>query len=289
MASKGSKYEINKTYIGDCMKLMKDVPDNFVDLIVTSPPYADTVSYGEDVKVRDAEAYVQWFLPFFKESVRFLKDKGSFILNINDRVKKRERQLYVFELVLRVVKETDLKLYDRYVWYKKSALPMPGDKRLNDRIEYIFHFVKDTKNFKTNTDSIRVPYKKVSLKRFKNKVHGNDIVKPDGTTVLSQRGSSKAHPKGTKPTTVFRFNTCSALRGINHPAPYHPELPKWFINWLTDEGDVVLDPFMGSGSTAVAALKLNRNYLGFEINDTYLDMINSRVKKVNKKLSQFLD
>jgi len=286
--------ELNKTHLGDCMELAKNLPDNSVDLVVTSPPYANTVSYGEatksGVETFNPEHYVDWFLELFHEASRFLKDTGSFILNINDRSTNGERSTYVFELIHRIVKETGLKLFDRYIWFKKSALPMPGDKRLNDRIEYIFHFVRDGKKFKTFTDRVREPYKEISLKRFKSKVHGNDIVLPDGTTELSQRGSSKPHPLGRKPITVFRFDTGSALRGLKHPAPFHPQLPEWFINWLTAEGDVVLDPFMGGGTTAVSALKLNRKYIGFEISPEYIKMTKERLNKEfpDKRVGEFL-
>jgi site-specific DNA-methyltransferase (adenine-specific) len=277
------EFNTNKTYMGDAIELAKKLPDNSVDLIVTSPPYADTVSYGYSVVTLTPEEYVDWFLPLFHEAKRFLKDTGSFILNINDRATNGERNIYVFDLVTRIVKETGLKLFDRYIWFKKSALPMPGDKRLNDRIEYIFHFVKDGKKFKTNTDRVRVPYKEISLHRFKSKVHGNDIVNPDGTTVLSQRGSSKPHPLGAKPITVFRFDTGSALRGIKHPAPFHPQLPEFFIKWLTDDGDLVLDPFMGGGTVAEVCLRMKRKYLGFEINPTYVKMIEERLNNIQNE------
>lgn len=272
--------ELNKTHLGDTMKLAKELPNDSVDLVVTSPPYADTVSYGNSVKTLSPEKYVDWFLPLFHEAKRFLKDTGSFILNINDRATNGERNIYVFELISRIVKETGLKLFDRYIWFKKATLPMPGDKRLNDRIEYIFHFVKDTKKFKAHTDRVRVPYKEVSLKRFKSKVHGNSIVREDGIAELSHRGTSKPHPLGAKPITVFRFDTCSALRGTRHPAPFHPQLPEWFIKWLTDEKDIVLDPFMGGGTVAEVATKMKRNYIGFEVNPTYVKMSEDRVKRI---------
>jgi DNA modification methylase len=278
-------FKINKTYLGDAMILAKELPDESVDLIVTSPPYADTLSYGNNVKVFHPERYVDWFLPLFHEARRFLKDTGSFILNINDKAVNGERDIYVFELVTRIVKETGLKLFDRYIWYKKSALPTPGNKRLNDRVEYIFHFVKDSKKFKMNMDRIRVPYKEISLRRFQNKVHGNDIINPKGITQLSHRDKTMPHPLGTKPVTVFQFDTGSALRGHQHPAPFHPQLPEFFIRWLTDEGDLILDPFMGGGTVAEVALNLNRNYLGFEKSPTYLKMTYNRIKNY-KKVSQ---
>ena len=271
--------KLNKTHLGDCIKLARELPNNSVDLVVTSPPYSNTVSYGDSVNVLKPEKYVDWFLPLFHEARRFLKETGSFILNINDRATNGSRSVYVFELVARIVQETGLKLFDRYIWFKKSALPMPGEKRLNDRIEYIFHFVKDTKKFKTNTDEIREPYEEISLRRFKNNVHGNDIVKKDGTTELTTRKCSIPHPKGKKPITVFRFNTGSALRGLRHPAPFHPDLPEFFIKWLTDEEDIVLDPFMGGGTVALVCKKMKRNHIGFEVNQTYIDMTEERLRK----------
>ena len=279
---KVGEFELNKTHLGDVMLFAKKLPNNSVDLVVTSPPYADTVYYGDGVTIMEPEKYVDWFLPLFHEAKRFLKNTGSFILNINDKANNGERSIYVFDLVTRIVKETGLKLFDRYIWFKKSALPMTGDKRLNDRIEYIFHFVKDSKKFKTYTDRIREPYEEISLKRFKSKVHGNDIINGDGTTELSQRGTSKPHPLGKKPITVFRFNTCSALRGLKHPAPFHPDLPEFFIKWLTDERDIVLDPFMGGGTVAEVSKKMKRNYIGFEINPTYINLIEERLKQKNK-------
>lgn len=276
--------ELNKTHLGDCMILAKKLPDESIDLVVTSPPYADTVSYGKEVDIFNPENYIDWFLPLFHEAYRFLKETGSFILNINDRATNGERNIYVFELVTRIVKETGLKLFDRYIWFKKSALPMPGEKRLNDRIEYIFHFVKNPKKFKTYTDRVREPYKEISLRRFRNNVHGHDIIKEDGTTELTTRKFSIPHPKGRKPITVFRFNTGSALRGLKHPAPFHPDLPEFFIKWLTDEGDIVLDPFMGGGTVALVCKEMKRNCIGFEINPGYIKMTEERLD-ISKKLS----
>jgi site-specific DNA-methyltransferase (adenine-specific) len=207
-----------------------------------------------------------------------MKSTGSFIFNINDKIIGAERSIYVYDLVCRVVHETGFTLHDRYIWHKKSGMPSTGVRRLNDRMEYIFHFVKTKNKFKANTDDIREPYAEISLKRFKNSVNGQDKINPDGSTELVKRGSSKPHPKGAKPTTVFRFDTCSALRGLKHPAPFHPQIPEKFIKWLTDENDVVLDPFMGSGTTAIVAVNNNRQYVGFELNPEYAALANERIK-----------
>lgn len=267
----------NKLYVGDCLKLINSVKPKSVNLVITSPPYADTVRYGESVKNLKSYAYIDWITELFDLVYKKTEDSGSFILNINDKIEKGLRSTYVFQLVVSITSYTKWKLYDRYIWYKKATLPSTNDKRLNDRIEYIFHFVKSEKNFKCNMDEVIIPYKEISLKRFQNKVHGNDKVLPDGTTILTTKKSSNPHPKGTKPTTVFTFDTCSALRGINHPAPFHPQLTDFFIKWLTDSQDLILDPFIGSGTSAISCIKQNRKYIGFDINAKYIRDARKRI------------
>lgn len=270
--------KINEIYYGDAIELAKNIPDNFINLIVTSPPYSDHKSYGKNVNVFHPDKYVDWFLPFFKECHRFLSPNGSFILNINDKVKNGIRHPYVYELVYRVCKETDMKLYDRYIWHKKNAMPMSGN-RLNDWMEYIFHFVKSPK-IKTNTDSIREPYANSTIKRYKSPVAFNEKIDENGITSIGDKKIVKENPLGKKPSTVMRFNTAGVLKGDTagkHPAAFNPELPEFFIKWLTDENDVVLDPFVGSGTVAQVCKNLNRNYIGFELNEKYKDLINKRL------------
>ena len=286
--------KINYVNAGDCLESAKELPNNSIDLIVTSPPYANTLSYGKRIPCFKPENYVDWFMPLAKEAGRFLKDSGSFILNINDRVVNKKRSLYVFELVCRIAKETDLDLHDRYIWHKPSGLPTSGTGRLDDKMEYFFHFVKSDKakedksvRMKNNMDEIRVPYADITLLRLKTAVGTNDAVDENGI-VREQYKKVDPNPKGKIPTTVFRFNTCGVLRNKaskKHPAAFHPDIPSWFIRWLTNEGDVVLDPFMGSGTTAYAATKLKRNWIGFEMNQSYLQLIDLRVKEAKTEMN----
>jgi len=278
----------NKIYLGDCIELAKTIPDDFLDLVVTSPPYADTLTYGKEIPIFRPDNYADWILPLFNETYRGMKDSGSFIFNINDKIIGSERSIYVYDLVCRVVRETGFSLHDRYIWHKKSGMPSTGVRRLNDRMEYIFHFVKTKNKFKSNIDDVREPYADISLKRFKNAMNGQDKINHDGSTELTKRGTSTPHPKGTKPTTVFRFDSCSAIRGLKHPAPFHPQIPEKFITWLTDVGDVVLDPFMGSGTTAIVAHNLDRKYIGFELNELYKKDAEERILNISPSLSKFL-
>ena len=284
-------------YIGDSIELCKKIPDNYINLLVTSPPYADIKSYGDDVNVFHPDEYVDWILPLFKEASRFIAEDGSIIFNVNDKVMNGKRSIYVFDLVCRVVRETDLYLHDRYIWGKKNGMPSGSEpRRLDDRIELIFHFVpkvfgsndkelKKPNKFKANLEGLREPHVPITLKRNLKPSSGNKITQTDGTAVY-ERKIKLPNPNGRIPTTIFHFNNAACLPkgsvSVDHPAPFHPEIPEYYIKWLTDEGDTVLDPFMGSGSTALAAQTWKRNWIGFDLNPTYVSLTEKRLKEEYK-------
>ena len=236
---------------GDAFELIKQQPDNSVDLVITSPPYCDIVNYGKEVSVKKPDDYCDWILPLFNEIYRVLKPSGSFILNINDKTEKGLRSTYIYDLISRNNKETKLKLYDTYIWHKKNGIPNGGVNRFRNTTEFIFHFTK-TKNLKFNM--IMEEPKETSKQRFKY----DSLVRPDN---------------------VFRFSTAAASRDntIRHPAPFHKDLPEYFIKTLTDEGDVVLDTFSGIGTTGMACKELNREYIGYELNEKYVEFSTKRI------------
>jgi site-specific DNA-methyltransferase (adenine-specific) len=287
----------NKIYYGDSLELLDKLEDNSIDLIITSPPYADTIFYGENVENKTLLEYPEWFAEIGKKIKRVLKPSGSFILNINDRVEKKERSLYALKTVINLKEISGLYFHDTYIWAKQSGLPTGNKKRLNDKFEYIFHFVKDTSLNKCNMDKVREPYAKSTLGRIYRpdgsikEVGINDGVDSDGK-IKTKSKKLDLNPLGKIPTNVFNFQTAGVLRGdgydgSKHPAAFHPDLPKWFIEWLTDENDVVLDPFIGSGTVAEACIDTNRKYIGFELNENYRDIIESRITNtINKKSSR---
>ena len=254
---------------GDCLYLMKELKNDSVDLIVTSPPYFDTIDYNNGVKYTYDE-YIEWLVIRLNEMYRIIKPTGSIIFNINDKCEKGFRLPYVFDLVSDVTKKTNLKMYDRYIWQKTNTLPYQG-KRLNDRLEFILHWVKK-KDFKANTKAILQPYAEKSLDRMNPKYNfsTNQSIK-DGIRQTTEKKKIIASAGGTKPSTLFNFKNAGAIKnkGEKHPAPFHPDLPNFFIKWLTDEGDVVLDPFGGSFTTYKEALEQGRNPIAFEINEDY--------------------
>lgn len=275
--------KINKMYYGDSQELLKTVPDRFVDLYVTSPPYADATSYGKKINVLHPDLYADWFIPFADQVARSLKDTGSFILNINDKVVDGCRHPYVFETICRILNETELKLFDKYMWIKKSGLPS-GNRRLTDRLEYLFHFVIDPKKFKMDMDEVREPYAESSLKRMETPVGVHDAIDDDGKTTTRVK-DIPPNPRGKIPDNYFRFPTAGVLKGNTaglHPAAFHRDLPSWFIRWLTDENDIVGDFFMGSGTTIEACIKYNRQWFGFELNPAYKSLIETRIENAHK-------
>ena len=278
---------------GDCFELIKDLPDNSVDLVITSPPYADIVNYGKNISIKKPNEYCDWILPLFNEIYRVLKPSGSFILNINDNCSNGLRNPFIYELIYRSQKETNLKFYDTYIWHKMNGIPNGSKKRFRNNTEFIFHFVKNQKELKFYMDRVlREPADGYS-KRFNGVtsfeqggiVDGKrPIVKIRKTNKqVDSTGSScdefvtRVVPELVRPDNVFRFPTAGQSRDntIRHPAPYHKELPTYFINLLTDEGDVVLDVFSGIGTTGLGCN--NREYIGFELNEKYAEFSKKRL------------
>lgn len=235
-----------KLMLGDCFELIKKLPDNSIDLVITSPPYSDIVNYGKEVSVKKPDDYCDWILPLFKEIYRVLKPSGSFILNINDKCEGGYRSTYIYDLISRNNKETKLKLYDTYIWHKKNGIPNGGVKRFRNNTEFIFHFCKDNK-----------------LMKF---------------SMLLQEPTESSKDK-VRPDNVFRFSTAGSARDntIKHPAPFHKELPSYFIQTLTDINDIVLDPFSGIATTGMACKDLDRRYIGFELNEKYAEFSRKRL------------
>ncbi len=263
---------------GDCFELIKGQPDNSVDLIITSPPYADIVNYGKNISIKKPNEYVDWIIPLFKEIYRVLKPSGSFILNINDNCSNGVRNTFIYDLISINNKETKLKLYDTYIWHKRNGIPNGATKRFRNTTEFIFHFVKDKKHLKFYMDRVLEDTSDETKKRFsRGKVYGAQGRIEDGVRIKT--AINKNTDDKVRPDNVFRFPTAGAARDnhIKHPAPFHKELPTYFINLLTDEGDIVLDVFAGIGTTGLACKELQRDFIGYELNPKYVEFGNKRI------------
>jgi len=284
---------INVIYKANCAKGLcneKRFPKESVDLIITSPPYADQrrSSYS-GIK---PEKYVEWFLPISDQLYRILKLRGSFVLNIKENVKDGERQTYVLELIIAMKKQGWL-WTEEYCWYKKNCHPGKWRNRFRDSWERCLHFTK-SKRFKMYQDSVKVPIGQWSKKRFKTMSEKDFIRTVSGTNSKFGRNVSnwlnkrKVFPHNVidfekehyiiDPTTVIHFATACSNR--NHSAAFPLELPTWFIKLFTKKGDIILDPFMGIGTTGMAAVLLERNYMGIEISEEYIRDARNNIKKL---------
>ena len=276
---------------GDCFELIKELEDNSVDLVVTSPPYTDIINYGKEVSIKKPEEYVDWLLPLFTDIYRVLKPSGSFILNINDNCKNGLRNPYIYELIYRNNKETKLKLYDTYIWHKKNGIPNGSKKRFRNNTEFIFHFVKNQKELKFYMDRVLVE----SSENYRNRLKYPESISGQGKTIRGERIETqgnftvKENNDLVRPDNVFRFRNAGASRDntIKHPAPFNRELPEYFINLLTDEGDVVLDPFSGIATTGLPCVETGRKYIGYELNPKYVEFSKKRLGGIKDDTQYF--
>lgn len=270
---------INKLTLGDCAEVLKEFPDNSVDLIFTSPPYADQrqKTYGG---VRPDE-YVDWFLPKVEQFFRVLKPTGTFILNIKERVVDGERHTYVIDLILRM-RELGWLWTEEFIWHKKNSYPGKWPNRFRDNWERLLQFNKQ-KKFNMYQEAVMIPVGDWAKDRLAN-LSETDKTR-DESKVGSGFGKNISNWLGRNmvyPTNVIYMATeCS---NKNHSAAFPVELPAWFIKLFTQVGDVVLDPFIGSGTTAVAAIQLGRYYVGIDINEEYINLSRTRLSEIQIKL-----
>jgi DNA modification methylase len=270
--------ELDKIIQGDCLTVLKTFPDASFDLIFTSPPYAD--NRKKTYKGVPIGHYVEWFLPISNELKRVLKPEGSFILNIKERTVGGERQTYVLELIL-AMKEQGWLWTEEYMWHKKNCYPGKWTNRFRDAWERCLHFTKQ-KRFRMFQEAVMVPMGKWAEKRLA-KLSDTDRIR-DNSHVGSGFGKNISHWLGKEyvyPTNVLHLATECANRG--HSASFPVSLPTWFIKLFTQEGDLVLDPFIGSGTTAMACIKLHRHYLGIEAMSGYYDLALERIEKANNE------
>jgi site-specific DNA-methyltransferase (adenine-specific) len=264
-----------KLYLGDCKEVIKKIPDNSIDLIFTSPPYADQrkSTYGGI----HPNKYVEWFLPLAKELFRVLKPSGTFVLNIKEKVTEGERSTYVMELIL-AMREQGWLWTEEFIWHKKNCYPGKWPNRFRDAWERLLQFNKD-KKFAMYQDEVLVPmgdWAKTRLRKLSDTDKRRDNSKVGsgfGKNISNWINREKAYP-----SNVLHLATeCSNKK---HSAAFPEELPEWFIKLFTQQGDTVLDPFMGSGTTNIVAQRMKRNSIGIEIIEEYYDMVRQQIEPV---------
>lgn len=257
---------------GDCKDVLRGFPDSCVDLIVTSPPYADRRSrvYGGI----HPDRYVGWFMPVADELKRVLKPTGSFILNIKEIVANGERHTYVIDLILEMRKRGWL-WTEEYIWHKRNCYPGKWPNRFRDAWERCLHFTK-RKNFTMHQEAVMVPMGEWRHSRLENlsetdrRRDNSRVMSGFGKKIENWVGREKAYP-----TNVLHLATECANKG--HSATFPVALPAWFIKLFTNPGDLILDPFVGSGTTTAACKQMGRHYIGIDINPEYCELALARI------------
>lgn len=275
---------VNQIIHGDCEQALEEFPDNSIDLIFTSPPYADQRkrTYGG---VKPSE-YVDWFLPKAEQFLRVLKPTGTFILNIKERAVNGERHTYVIQLILKM-QEQGWFWTEEFIWHKKNSYPGKWPNRFRDAWERLLQFNKHRK-FNMYQEAVMVPVGDWAQDRLANlsetdKIRDESKVESGfGKNISNWVGRDKVYPDNV----IHMATECS---NRNHSAAFPIDLPTWFIELFTVEDDIVLDPFIGSGTTAVAAKQLGRNYVGIDISEEYCRLAEERLLQIQPRLFERIE
>jgi len=257
---------------GDCAIALKSLPNNSIDLVMTSPPYANQRKH--DYGGVAADKYVEWFLPISDELYRVLKPEGSFVLNIKESVVKGERHTYVMDLIIEMKKRGWL-WTEEYIWHKRNSCPGKWPNRFRDAWERCEHFTKK-KEVAMYQEAVMVPMGDWYHSRF------NSLRKSDHVYIKSKTnsgfGKKVANLIGRKmayPDNVLHLPT--ECRNKGHSAVFPATLPEWFIKLFTKAGDTVLDPFMGSGTTLQVSKGLERHSIGIDLTADYCTLAATRL------------
>jgi DNA modification methylase len=285
--------KLGSALLGDSLKTLQSLPANSINLVITSPPYA--LHFKKEYGNASKSDYVNWFLPFAREIFRVLCEDGSFVLNIGGSYNAGNptRSIYHFKLLVALVEEIKFHLAQECFWYNPAKMPVPAEWvtvrriRVKDSVEYVWWFSK-TPHPKANNRHVLNKYSK-DMHRL-NQRGVRETVRPSGHNITAKfsqvdaGGSIPANvidgPEAAEwPSTMLKFGnnsandryiTCCREAGVSpHPARFPAALPEFFIKLLTDEQDLVVDPFAGSNTTGSTAEKLHRRWISIEQVESY--------------------
>jgi len=331
---------INKVICGDSIEILRNIPTEYIDLVITSPPYYKQREYknigigNEDT----VDEYIDNLMKIFSECVRIIKNTGSVVFNIGDKYNDGNLLLVPYRFSLEALKREKVKLINEVTWVKINPTPRQDQTKLISSKEPFFIFVKSN-DYYFNKD-VFLDY--LDLLRNKNNKPGNsigkkyfDLIEKSDLTEDEKRkarielekvirevkegkiesfrmkirglhsmpyggqeGGRKIHIEKDG-FTIIKINGKSikkdiiecpveTIKGNIHPAVYPEFVIQEFLKLLTKEGDIVLDPFMGSGTTGVVAKKLKRNFIGIEISREYCEFAVKRVSKIIPQMELFI-
>ncbi|MDW7761682.1 MAG: site-specific DNA-methyltransferase [Acidobacteriota bacterium] len=273
------KTKFGAMYCTNSLGFMQQMPDDSIDLVITSPPYA--LHFKKEYGNANQEDYITWFLPFTREIKRIIKPSGSFVLNLGGAWKPGLpiRSLYHYRVILALADDVGFDLAQEYFWFNPAKMPAPAEWvnvrriRVKDSVEYIFWLIKDSMA-KADNRKVLQPYSKDMKRLIKRGV--KQTIRPSGhvinSTFASDHGGSipsNLIQCGNNESNSAYIKKCKSAGTKIHPARFPTELPRFFIEFLTNPGDIVLDPFAGSNTTGYVAEGLKRKWVSVEIRNDY--------------------
>lgn len=256
--------ELNKLYLGDAAYVLQSFPNESIDLVVTSPPYSDLRKYGGIGNTWTEDK----FQSIAKELFRVLKQGGVIVWVVGDKTESGSETGIPFKQAL-YFKELGLNINDTMIWQKSNSMPQVRQPRYNQDFEYMFVFSKGKpKTF----NPIMVPCKCAGqLYDSTCKNMGGENGRTHKTFNINKEKVDSA---------IWNIAVAQNRDTKWHPAVFPVEIPLRHIKTWSNEGDIILDPFMGSGTTAIVANQLNRKYIGIEMNEEYYNLCSKRINNV---------
>lgn len=254
---------------------MLSLPDRSIKLVYGSPPYPNALrEYG----IWSSGEYLQKISPFLDASMTKLRDDGFIVLNVKANRERQtskvssKRSLVVEKLAIEMEETWGLHCVDIEIWVKANPVPTGLRVACQDAYEQNLWFSKSPK-WTINLDAIRREYDPRSIETY-----GNYEYKPrtSGNTYVRKNKKISPNPLGALPKNVILGGVSTRISG--HPASQPLYLPEKYIKAVTDEGDLVVDPWMGSGTTGLAALSLKRRFAGFDCEEKYVAIARERLE-----------
>lgn len=270
-------------YWGNSLDLLDQLPSNSINLVITSPPFA--LQRKKEYGNKEQHEYIDWLMEFAIKVFRILRDDGSFVLDLGGAYKKGvpARSLYNFRIPIRLCDDIGFILAEDFYWYNPSKLPSPIEWvnkrkiRVKDSVNTVWWFSK-TEWPKSCASNVLVEYSDRMKQLLKNpEKYYNPQKRPSGHNISSKFGKSNG---GAIPSNLLQIpnsesnshylSGCKAANAKRHPARFPAKLPEFFIRFLTDPDDIILDIFAGSNTTGFVAETEGRHWLAFDNRLEYL-------------------